>query len=227
MPGRCPKLRAVPAFAVEHFHSVPRRVSWGTGPFRRALLLQEHRLKDSLCGELRVALRLAGVRRFTCAQLLGSEHSGVDHREGFLRRALRLKSEVVRAIENQYMGTGALFTGVFASYDLLLVWHTTNGTVQRLANALATGVPVIARTAHTHREAFGAMPGVMMADGVRELTRMALALNGSSTLRAATSNAGVAAAAQFSRAAIAKRYRLVLRAAQRTLPTSSAEESVF
>ena len=53
------------------------------------------------------------------------------------------------------MGTGAMFTAIYRRYDLIICWQPSNGTVQRLTNALATGVPVIARRMQAYEQAFG------------------------------------------------------------------------
>jgi hypothetical protein len=218
MPDKCSTLRPVPTFNIEHFHSVTRRVNWGGGGLGRALLLQEHRIRGPLCGDIRTALARGGVDHFDCSALWGSETIGLDHRETFLAKRLNMSVDVLRSVEGQHLGVGALFTAVFQRYDLLLVWHETNGTVQRLANALATGVPVIAKASREGVAAFGKHPGVLFADNLHALTRHARALNVSSALRAASSDAGVAAAADFSREAIAERYKLVVAAARRRMP---------
>lgn len=208
----CPALRDVPIWRIEHHHSVTRRVGWGErNTFRTALLVQEHRiLKNALgysCDAIGSALDAAGVDKFHCHGLWGSETLGIDHRETFLRKELSFTAAQVQAIEGQYLGTGALFTAIFARFDLLIVWHETQNTVQRLSNALATGIPVIARRIPTHEAAFRAHPGVLLVRDMKELASVATSLNQSRSLRAATSDAGVHAAQQFSRAAVSERYR--------------------
>ena len=68
-------------------------------------------------------------------------------------RELDLDRKTTLAIMSQPMGTGALFTALFAMYQLLIVWRPALGTVQRLSNALATGVPVIARWCPNYEQA--------------------------------------------------------------------------
>jgi hypothetical protein len=72
MPDKCSTLRPVPAFNIEHFHSVTRRVNWGGGGLGRALLLQEHRIRGPLCGDIRTALARGGVDHFDCSALWGT-----------------------------------------------------------------------------------------------------------------------------------------------------------
>ena len=105
------------------------------------------------------------------------------------------------------MGTGALFTAIYRRYDLIICWTPSNGTVQRLSNALATGVPVIARRMPTYEQAFGSRSGILLASGLVELQRMAQELKGSASMRGRVSEAGAVAARQFSRGAIASQYR--------------------
>ncbi len=65
----------------------------------------------------------------------------------------------VQARMAAFLGTGDLFTRVFAQYDLLIQWFHSNAA-QRLTNALATGVPVIALWTPTFEEARPAWTGL-------------------------------------------------------------------
>ena len=57
------------------------------------------------------------------------------------------------AVASQHLGVGAMFTEVYSQFDLLVQWWPTEGSVQRLTNAIATGIPVIALTCRAFEEA--------------------------------------------------------------------------
>ena len=93
---------------------------------------------------------------------------------------------------------------------MLILWYNSDGTVQRLSNALATGVPVIARTWRTYTDTFG-QSGILLADNFTHLSELARALQRSRALRQRVSNAGVVAASMFSRANISNEYKQFLK----------------
>ena len=148
---------------------------------------------------------------FDCHALWGSLARGVDYRSKFLSRELNVSRERIAAISAHHLGVGALFTKVFSRYDLLISWQPNkNGTVQRLSNLLATGVPVIALRSPAYEGAFGNYDGVLLATNHSELSFWSHALAKSPELRRRVSDAGVAAAAQFSRSKVSRRYRAML-----------------
>lgn len=220
--GECRAITAVRHVQyIEHFHSVTRRVSRGEAPPVQAVLLQEHRaLFDvpSLTGRKNetfcpsIARALPFPRGFECHALWGSSaNGGQNYREQFLARKLNLTRHFVHNVVTQHQGTGALFTNVFALYDLIVVWWPTVGTVQRLSNALATGVPVIAKASRTYIDTFGRGRGILFAEDVHELGKHARSLLNSPAFRLRTSDAGVAAASMFSSANISAGYKRFLK----------------
>ena len=203
----CPALATKDVVLIEHFHSVTRRVSHGEAAPRRALLVQEHRAFGNFCSS--IAEHLPETTTFDCNPLWGGA-AAADSRERFFMRQLSLPRAIVRSIASQPRGAAALFTTVFSKFDLLLQWWPTSGSAQRLANALATGIPAIALTCQAFEDAFG-RSGVLLAHNLSELRTMARTLDASATVRAGVSNAGVAAAAAMSPDAIATLYRRALR----------------
>ena len=204
--------RTVQLQFIEHFHSVTRRVSHGEAEPVHALLTQEHPMPSGFCRQIERSLPNGTV--FRCHALAGSTaNGGVNYRESFFAQQLHMAPRTVSSVVGQYQGTGALFTAVYARYDLLVLWYPLNGTVQRLSNALATGVPVIVKKAQPYVDAFGDH-GILMADGLSDLHRMALSLR-SRKLRRQVSDHGVAAADKFSRASISVQYKLFVADASR------------
>lgn len=201
----CPALGSLPVDFVEHWHSMPRPVADGSNALARALLLHEHRTDSATCDELRAAL---APTAFDCIT------SGVDHRLALFRSKLNMTAAAVRAEMERPGGTGALFARLFGRYDLLVVWKGTENTVQRLSNALATGVPVVARRCDAFAAAFE-RHGVLFAGNATELGRRAAELRDSLHLRRRASEVGIAAAAQYSLANISQAY---IRAIHRALP---------
>ena len=106
---------------------------------------------------------------------------------------------------------------VFAKYDLIVLWWPTVGTVQRLSNALATGVPVIAKSSQVYIDTFGRERGILFAEDLNELGAHARALQQSPEFRLRTSDAGVAAASMFSRANISDDYLRFLKSSARAI----------
>ena len=216
--GGCPAIKAVRHVQfIEHFHSVTRRVSHGETPPIRAILLQEHRaLDEKFCPS--IARALPFPRGFQCHALWGSSaNGGQNYREQFLAHKLNLTRRFVHNVVTQYQGTGALFTDVFAKYDLIVLWWPTVGTVQRLSNALATGVPVIAKSSQVYIDTFGRERGILFAEDLNELGSHARALQQSPEFRLRTSDAGVAAASMFSRANISADYLRFLKSSARAI----------
>lgn len=216
--GGCRAINAVRHVQfIEHFHSVTRRVSRGEAPPIRAILLQEHRALDTrFCPS--IARALPFPRGFECHALWGSSaNGGQNYREQFLANKLGLTRHFVHTVVTQYQGTGALFTAVFAKYDLVVLWWPTNGTVQRLSNALATGVPVIAKSSPTYIDTFGRERGILFAEDFHELGEHARSLQRSPELRLRTSDAGVEAASMFSRANISADYMRFLKSSARAI----------
>lgn len=146
---------------IEHFHSVTRRVSDGSlWPARpQALMVMEHRVLPTarpFCVNLSKAL--GPEVDFSCNPLWGGM-AAPSSRLGFLSQALKMSGGEVQARMAAFLGTGDLFTRVFAQYDLLIQWFHSNAA-QRLTNALATGVPVIALWTPTFEEARPAWTGL-------------------------------------------------------------------
>ena len=207
----CPRLARKPVYFIEHFHSSTRRVSDGSGwpaaPRRRpsALLVQEHRVHGSVgyCNQVRDALPPG--TRFDCFPLWGG-FAAPRTREGFFRKSLNMTSATVRTIAKQHFGVGAMFTAVYAKYDLLVQWLPTNSSAQRLTNALASGVPVVARRCPAFEDAYGNNPDVLLAHDHEELRVLTQRLASSINLRRRVSDAGVAAASRFAPDAVITRY---------------------
>lgn len=216
----CPVLARKPVFLIEHFHSVTRRVSdgsaWGDRaplahhdaagmPRPRALLVQEHRVSGRVgfCNDIRAALPKTVL--FDCYPLWGG-FAAPGKREGFLRNSLNLTSGDVRTIGAQHFGVGALFTAVYARYDLLLQWLPTNSSSQRLTNALASGVPVIAISCPAFDDAYGDNPEIPLARSLDQMREWAAKLAASRALRMRVSAAGVKAASRFDPNAIVTQY---------------------
>ena len=223
----CPELARKPVHLIEHFHSITRRVSdgsgWpGTGSERaprpssapRALLVQEHRVRGTVgfCRDIRMALP-AGMH-FGCHPLWGG-FAAPKNREGFFRDQLNLTQEAVRSIAAQHFGVGAMFTAVYAKYDLLIQWLPSNSSAQRLSNALASGVPVIAQSSPAFAEVHGVTRGVLLARDHTELRAMSQKLQDSQALRRRVSEAGVQSAARFTADAIIAQYVRAINAAAR------------
>ena len=204
---KCPQLSNVnmSMIQIEHFHSVTRRVAYGKPELRRALLVQEHRVYDipGWCGKIQQSLPRR--TRFDCRPLWGGAAS-IQNRFEFLRKENQLSVPLATVIGSQYLGVGAMFTSIYQRYDLLIQCWATTGSVQRLTNALATGVPVIALTCPAFEEAFGWHPDVLLVANHEELRQMASKLNASAAFRMRVSNAGVEAANAFSRERIATQY---------------------
>lgn len=202
---RCPRLRGASVSLIEHPHTIARPVSNGRRQIRRALLVQEHREEEpQFCEDLHGALP-PGVH-FDCF-LLQSD----ARRARLFAAQLNISVSSAREAMSRPGGTGRLFADLFSLYDLLVVWRPTNHTVQRLTNALATGVPTIARDCAAFRAAFGVLGGdieddVLLARNLSELGAMTLALRKSAALRTRVSRAGVRSAARFSPEAIAREY---------------------
>ena len=202
---RCPSLRDASVSLIEHPHTVTRPVSTGRRQIRRALLVQEHKEEEpGYCKNLHAALPID--IRFDCF-LLQSD----ARRTRLFATQLNRSVASVRESMARPGGTGQLFVALFRLYDLLIVWRPTNHTVQRLTNALATGVPTIARDSATFRAAFGALGGdiegdVLLARNLSELGAMTRALSRSVALRTRVSRAGVRSAARFSPESIARDY---------------------
>ena len=200
--GECGILKAKPFFFIEHFHSVVKRVGHGAGSVRKVLLAQEHEfVSDKTCGWIKRVMpaSVSGAGSFECRALSTSS------RARFLSRQVGLPIDVVHEIRGRPNGTGALFTATFRKYDLLINWRAANGTVQRLSNYLASGVPVISIWSEAYADAFKGYP-LLWADSYAQLGTWAHALAESPTLRRATSAAGVAAVEQFSRRTIMMQY---------------------
>lgn len=206
--NNCPQLRRKPVAFVEHFHSLHRRVSWGgLSPPQSALLLQEHPSEDEMCGGIGRSLPVE--LRFRCVTLLSGEH-----RLRFFTHMLSMNLSVVEAIAWQPGGTGALFQKVFGLFDLLIVWRTTTHTVQRLTNALATGIPVVAQACPAFEQAFAGHE-VLFARNLSDLSMWMKRLVRSADLRRRVSDSGVAATTQFSATHISSLYARAIRARSR------------
>jgi hypothetical protein len=199
--SECPRLvKSRPVHMIEHFHSVTHRVSDGTRwslKKPRALLVQEHRVKGSVGFCTRIQHALPQGMGFDCNPLWGGPNAA-KNRIRFLAEHLGLEREVVKSIATQHLGTGAMYTAVYEKYDLLVQWLPTNSSAQRLLNALATGVPVVAQACPTFTEAAAGHPDVLLAHNHSELQTMAQQLASSDAFRRRVSNAGVAVASRFS-----------------------------
>ena len=211
--------RGRPQFLIEHFHSVTRRVSDGRTSVKNVLFQQEHPITAELCSELRNALPKSATQ-FLC----NGNSRGATARERFLSGQLNVDMDLVHSVVQEPEGTGALFTALYQKFDLLLHWRDFPGTVQRLANQLATGVPVIAKAGTAYAETFAAHPGILFANSTSQLRELAAMLNEPS-FRRRVSDAGVAASEQFSKENIIRQYQAAFRklaARPRALLYSSA-----
>ena len=200
----CSEMAIKPVTFVEHFHSMHRRVSHGgQADPKTALLLQEHKESPpgSLCDPVQAALP---QWNFSCITM-----ATVDGRFNFLRSTLNINGSVLQSIISTPGGTGALFQKVFSRFDMLIVWRTTSNTVQRLSNALATGIPVVAQSCPAFERAF-ANYGVLLARGVDELRFWSHRLRESAAFRRQVSDAGVEAARQYSPHNISRQYVLAV-----------------
>lgn len=230
----CPALSnatqaGLPVHTIEHFHSVTRRVSdgdsWPSKP--RALLVMEHHAEDSsnwgFCTTIRQAL--PPEVDFNCAPLWSGK--AANSRLHFFTRELNLTRNEVHERMSRPMGTGELFTAVFARYHLLLQWHASN-SAQRLLNALATGVPVVAKTNAAFRAVLPrtSKSKVLLVSNHSELFSVVAALAASNAYRRQVSDAGVALANLYSVNRTVSRYlsafRVGTRACQRTRQFGSA-----
>ena len=194
------------AMTIEHHHTVPCRVSDGSAPLRRALLLQEHS-SDNFCSVLQHAMPTGVV--FDCIV------RPVAQRGPFLAHALGMNARAYERAASRPGGIGVLFAALFARYDCLIVWRVSMHTVQRLTNALATGIPVVARRCATFEEAFGSH-GILMAEDATRLTTHIGELARSERYRRRISDAGVVAASRFSPANITRAYMQLLSTASAT-----------
>ena len=222
----CPELARKPVHFIEHFHSITRRVSDGSGwhgrGAPRALLVQEHRVHGvvGFCRDIRVALP-ANVS-FECHPLWGG-FAAPKNRERFFREQLNLTQEAVRSIAAQHLGVGAMFTAVYAKFDLLIQWLPSNSSAQRLTNALASGVPVIALSSPAFAEVHGGTYDVLLVRDHTELRAMSKKLQDSQALRRRVSDAGVQSAAAFTVDTVIAQYERAMNAAAqlRVTPTGS------
>ena len=120
------------------------------------------------------------------------------------------------------MGVGAMFTAVYAKYDLLIQWLPSNSSAQRLTNALASGVPVIAQRSPAFEDAYGGNPDVLLARGLAELRTQSYSLEHSEAFRKRVSDAGVAAASRFAPDLIIAQYEKAMAAASAARDEQSA-----
>ena len=205
--AECKVLKATNFFFIEHFHSSVRRVGFGQRPhFRNVLLLQEHTFYDRrTCGRIRELLppsvRNGGT--FACHAINPAKRSV------FIADQLGIPRAVVDEVRSRPNGTGALFTAVFAKYDMLINWRAANGTVQRLANFLASGVPVVTLWSEGYSHAFQGHTMMYLREPLNyeQLGSWSHALAESHALRRIVSEEGFQAAEKFSRANIMQLYR--------------------
>ena len=199
---------------IEHFHLVTRRISDGSRwpkPSEsppRALLLMEHRVfptESAFCKPIEAAL--PPTMRFDCHPLWGGPNAHKSRVNFFSGKLAMNVSDVERHLEER--GAAELFTATYAKYDLLLQWYETR-TSQRLINALATGLPVVALTNTAFEEAVAGAADVLLVHNHSELAAETRRLAASRAYRRRVSDAGFAVAERFSVSSITARYMAAL-----------------